>query len=79
MKDNVALQKERSTLEKADADIEQACLRVEQQRTILRMLEIRGHDMVDAAKLLETFLGTVEAMRLHRTAIIHEIERLQRD
>ncbi|MDR5778774.1 hypothetical protein QCE63_04925 [Caballeronia sp. LZ065] len=79
MRDALKLQEELLTLTKADVDIEQAKERIKQQELILRKLDGAGDDREDAEELLATFNDALQAMELHRTAIVHEIERLRRE
>jgi hypothetical protein len=72
-----ALEFERAELAKAEHDIAAGEQRITEQLRRIEELERDGKDTTAAVRLLETLQGTLAEWRLHREAILQEIERAE--
>jgi len=60
-------------LQKADEDIADAHTRIERQRRLIARLRQEGHPTAEANTLLDTLLGSLQAMEDHRGIILRKL------
>jgi hypothetical protein len=65
-------------LRKAEQDIVEGQLRVDQQHQLMERLIFQGHDTIQAAALLDSLEQTLDAWRGHRSLIQARIDVLER-
>jgi aryl carrier-like protein len=74
----IDLATEKDTLVKADRDIAEGEERITRQVALIAQLREEGYSVSQAEMLLATFRHTLQAWQEHRVAIIHAIDRLER-
>lgn len=71
------IDRERSALAMADADIEQGAARIARQQEIVDELRLKGRDAREAGRLLDLLAETLAQWRSHRTLIVQRIAYLE--